>query len=50
MWQKIQYNRKLTASQIQDIQSHYNSDEISFPRPDKKFADKRFMRKNVAKS
>ena len=47
---KIAYNRKLTSSQIQEIQSHYNSDEISFPLPDKKYADKRFMRTSITKS
>ena len=50
VWKKIQYNQKLTASQIQDIQSHYTSDEISFPLPNKKFTDKRFMRTSIAKS
>ena len=42
---KIAYNRKLTSSQIQEIQSHYNSDEISFPLP-----GKRFMRASITKS
>ena len=50
VWQKIEYNQKLTASQIQDIQSHYTSDDISFPLPNKKFDDKRFMRTSIAKS
>ena len=46
---KIEYNCKLTSSQIQDIQAHYNSDEISFPLPDKKFANKRFLRTSITK-
>ena len=50
MRRKIAYNQKLTSSQIQEIQSHYNSDEISFPLPDKKYAGKRFMRTSITKS
>ena len=50
MRRKIAYNQKLTSSQIQEIHSHYNSDEISFPLPDKKYAGKRFMRTSITKS
>ena len=49
MQRKIEYNHKLTSSQIKDIQAHYNSDEISFPLPDKKFANKRFLRTSITK-
>ena len=35
--QKIVCTRKLSSSQIQDIQDHYISDDISFPLPDKKY-------------
>ena len=48
--QKSAYTRKLSASQIPDIQDHYKSDEISFPLPDKKYAEKRFMRTSISQS
>ena len=35
---------------MKDIQSHFESDDISFPLPDKKFEGKRFMRNSVQKS
>ena len=47
---ELEYTRKLTSSNIQDIQNHYNSDDISFPLPDKKYANKRFMRTSILKS
>ena len=49
MQRKIKYNHKLTSSQIQDIQAHYNSDEISFPPLDKNFANKMFLRTSITK-
>ena len=45
--QKIACTRKLSSSQIQDIQDHYISDDIPFPLPDKKYANKRFMRTSI---
>ena len=45
---KIVCTRKLSSSQIQDIQDHYISDDISFPLPDKKYANKRFMRTSIS--
>ena len=45
---KIEYIRKLSSSQIQDIQDHYKSGDISFPLPDKKYAEKRFMRISIS--
>ena len=47
--QKIVCTRKLSSSQIQDIQDHYISDNISFPLPDKKYANKRFMRTSISR-
>ena len=44
---KIAYTRKLSATQIEDIQEHYKSDDISFPLPDKKYANKRFLRISI---
>ena len=35
---------------MNDIQSHFTSDDISFPLPDKKFEGKCFMRNSVQKS
>ena len=40
---KLEYSRKLTAGQIEDIQAYYNHDDVSFPLPDKKYANKRFL-------
>ena len=37
---KLQYSRKLTAGQIEDIQAYYNHDDVLFPLPDKKYANK----------
>ena len=46
---KLEFTRKLTSSNIQDIQNHYNCDDISFPLPDKKCANKRFMRTSTTR-
>ena len=46
---KLQYTRKLSAVQIAEIQAHYTSDEVSFPLPDKRYADKRFLHTSVTK-
>ena len=46
---KLEYSRKLTASQIKDIQAYYNHDDVSFPLPDKKYANKRFLCTSVSK-
>ena len=37
---KLDYSRKLPEAQVKDIQSHFESDDISFPLPDKKFEGK----------
>ena len=49
VWKKLKYSRKLTAGQIEDIQAIYNNDDVSFPLPDKKNANKRFLRTSVTK-
>ena len=41
--------RKLSAAQIEEIQAHFTSDEVSFPLPDKKYANKRFLHTSVMK-
>ena len=46
---KLQYTRKLSAAQIAEIQAHCTSDEVSFPLPDKKYANKRFLHTSVTK-
>ena len=46
---KLEYSRKLTAGQIKDIQEYYNHDDVSFPLPDKKYANKRFLHVSVSK-
>ena len=46
---KLEYSRNLTAGQIEDIQAYYNHDDVSFPLPDKKYANKRFLRMSISK-
>ena len=43
------YICKLTEAEIESIQQHYQSDEVSFLLPDKKYHGKRFMRFNLNK-
>ena len=40
---KQEYNKKLSKDDIESIQNHYTSEEVSFPMPDKKYVGKRFM-------
>ena len=47
---KLDFKKKLTSAQIDDIKSHYESKEISFPLPDKKYVGKRFMHTGLAKA
>ena len=42
--------KKLTFAKIDDIKSHYESEEISFSLPDKKYVSKRFMHIGLAKA
>ena len=37
---KKEYSCKLTGKQVHDIQLHFESDDISFPMPDKKWKGK----------
>ena len=46
---KLHYTCKLSATQIKEIQDHFASDEVSSPLPDKKYANKRFLRTSVTK-
>ena len=39
----------MSEAEIESIQQHYQSDEVSFPLPDKKYHGKRFLRFNVNK-
>ena len=50
MKKKLDFKKKLTSAQIDDIKSHYESEEISFPLPDKKYVGKRFMHTGLAKA
>ena len=34
---------------FEEIQSHFTSDEVSFPLPDKKYANRRFLHTSVTK-
>ena len=47
---KGKFTSKLSSKEVGDIQSHFESDDISFPLPDKKFEGKPFMRQSVKKS
>ena len=47
---KAGYSCKLSEAQVKDIQSHFESDDISFLLPNKKYEGKRFMRNSVQKS
>ena len=50
MKKKLDFKKKLTSAKIDDIKSHYESEEISFPLPDKKYVRKRFMHIALAKA
>ena len=47
---KNAYICKLSDEQIKSIEDHYQSDNISFPLPDKKYKGKRFMRYSLKHS
>ena len=44
------YTRKLSQVEINHIHEHFQSENISFPLPDKKYHGKRFMRYSLKKS
>ena len=44
---KLEYSHKLSSTAIHAIQNHMESEEVSFPLPDHKFAGKRFMRTSM---
>ena len=46
----MQYKKKLSTDDIELIENHYTSEEVSFPMPDKKFVGKRLMRSSVNKA
>ena len=50
MKKKPAFKKKLTSAQIDNIKSHYESEEISFPLPDKKYVGKRCMHTGLAKA
>ena len=43
------YIHKLSEGEIESIQQHFRSDEVSFPLPDKKYHRKRFLRFTLKK-
>ena len=47
---KLDYSHKLSSSAIEAIQSHMESEDISFPLPDHKFAGKCFMQTSMKKA
>ena len=46
---KLEYTRKLSSAQIEEIQEHFTSYEVSFPLADQKYANKRFLCTSVTK-
>ena len=48
--QNKKYINKLSQEQIDSIHEHFQSDDVSFPLPEKKFHGKRFMRYTLEKS
>ena len=46
---KLEYSHKLSPTDLQSIEDHMNSDDISFPLPDQKYAGKRFMKTSMKK-
>ena len=48
--QNKKYICKLSQEQIDSIHEHFQSDDVSFPLPEKKFHGKRFMRYTLEKS
>ena len=44
---KHDFMKKLSQEQIQEIQNHMESDNITFPLPDTKHAGKRFFRMSI---
>ena len=47
---KGKFTHKLSSKEVSDIQSHFESDDISFPLQDKTFEGKCFMGQSVKKS
>ena len=47
---KGKFTHKLSSKEVSDIQCHFESDDVSFPLPDKKFEGKLFKRQSVKKS
>ena len=47
---KCKFTHKLSSKDVSDIQSHFESEDISFPLPDKKFQGECFVRQSVKKS
>ena len=47
---KGKFTCKLSCKDISDIEAHFQSEDISFPLPDKQYTGKCFMRQSVKKS
>ena len=46
---KLEYSHKLSPADLECIEEHMKSDDISFPLPDRKFAGKCFMKTSMKK-
>ena len=46
---KLEYSHKLSPTDLECIEDHMKSDDISFPLPDRKFAGKCFMKTSMKK-
>ena len=47
---KVSCQRKLSQQQIDDIQTHMESEEVTFPLPDTKYARKRFFKTSIGRA
>ena len=47
---KVPYQRKLSQQQIDDIQTHMESEEVTFPLPDTKYAGKCFFKTSIGRA
>ena len=47
---KVPYQRKLSQQQIDDIQTHMESEEVTFPLPDTEYAGKHFFKTSIGRA
>ena len=47
---EVPYQRKLSQQQIDDIQTHMENEEVTFPLPDTKYAGKKFFKTSIGRA